>query len=80
MAKKHKRWLHKTWENFDLDDETSLPHISFWLQKYSVLKCSFGKSDTHILFFMNSSEEVVDVQVPEFFLHTDHPTKQSHQD
>lgn len=38
-------------ENFDLDDETSLPHISFWLQKYSVLKCSFGKSDTHILFY-----------------------------
>lgn len=53
-------------ENFDLDDETSLPHISFWLQKYSVLKCSFGKSDTHTSFFMNSSEEVVDVQYQSF--------------
>lgn len=62
-------------ENFDLDDETSLPHISFWLQKYSVL---ILVKVTHTSFFMNSSEEVVDV--PEFFLHTDHPTKQSHQD
>lgn len=38
-------------ENFDLDDETFLPPISFWLQKYSVLKCSFGKSGSHVLFY-----------------------------
>lgn len=66
-------------ENFDLDDETSLPHISFWLQKYSVLKCSFGKSDTHILFY-ELFRRGGGCTVPEFFLHTDYPTKQSHQD